>query len=659
MKFYAVLLGLATCLGLASPLRAQEHPLDPLTQPEIETAVAVLKREGKLDDKARLPTMVLDEPPKAQVLAFKPGDPVPRRAFVVILDRSQSKVYEAVVDVAVGKLVSYKQVPGVQPGILVDEFVFPQDLVRADPRWQAAMKKRGITNFSDVQIDVWAPGILSDAEMAEGRRICRCLSFYRGGATNPYARPIEGVIATVDMNNEKVLEVTDLGVVPVVDHPSDFDEKSNAPLREAPRPLSITQPQGESFTIKGNQISWQNWQFRVGMDPREGLVLHDLRYNDKGKLRPVAYRLSLAEMVVPYGDPAENWTWRNAFDLGEYGVGRLANSLVKGADLPPNAVTRDSVFVDDYGKAYVQPAAYGIYERDAGILWKHFDFDSGHDETRRARELVLGFVATVGNYDYAFWWILGQDGSISVEGELTGIMLAKGVKQATVTDPALEKTGRMVAPHVVAPNHQHFFGYRLDMDIDGTGNSVVELNNQSFSELGQRKNAFGVVPTVLATEKDARRDMNFASARKWNVINPTSVNACATPHGYLLVPKENAIPYMDANNPIRQRARFLDHHLWVTRYVPGELHPAGLYPNQGRGGDGLPRWSGTESIDNQDVVIWYNFGVTHNPRPEEWPVMPHHKTGFTILPNGFFDRNPAMDLPNSAPPPADRPPAGK
>lgn len=649
MKFSKALLVAAATLVLAGPVTAQQHPLDPLTQPEVETTVAVLKREGKLDDKARLPMLVLQEPPKAQVLAWKKGDPLPRQAFVVVMDRTNSKVYEAVVDVTGGgKLVAYTEKPGVQPGILVDEFVFPQDLVRNDPRWQAAMKKRGITDFAEVQIDVWAPGLLTEAEVASGRRLVRALSFYRGGATNPYARPIEGVIATVDVNAEKVVDVYDLGVAPVGERPNDLDEKSNAPLRQGLKPYIPSQPDGPSFTQDGNLIKWENWELRVGMDPREGLVLYDVRYNDRGKLRSIAYRMSLAEMVVPYGDPAENWVFRNAFDLGEYGVGRLANTLVKGAEVPTNAVLNDAVFVDDYGKSYVQPGAYAIYERDAGILWKHFDFDTGHDETRRARELVLGSVATIGNYDYAFWWIFGQDGTIQVQGELTGIVLAKGVNEKTTT-PEIERLGTMVAPNVVAPNHQHFFGFRLDLDVDGTANSVVELNNQAFPELGLRKNAFGVVPTVLETEADARRDLNFQTARKWTVINPNSKNAMADPHGYLLVPGESAVPYLDRDNPIRQRARFLDHHLWVTRYNEREMHPAGYYPNQARGGDGIPQWSGSESVRNQDVVLWYVFGVTHNPRPEEWPVMPHHKTGFVLMPRAFFDRNPAMDVPYTGP----------
>ncbi len=656
MKLLNALLVAVATVSLASPVRAQQFPLDPLSQPEIETTIAVLKREGKFDEKTRLPMLTLNEPAKASVLAWKPGDPVARSAFVVLMDRSHSKVYEAVVDVSgTGKLVSYTEMKGVQPGILVDEFVFPQDLVRADPRWQAAMKKRGITNFAQVQIDVWAPGLLTEAEVKDQRRLVRCLSFYRGNSTNPYARPIEGVIATVDTNAEKVLEVTDLGIAPVVDHPSDLDEKSNAPLRERPKPLNPEQPEGPSFTKDGNLVKWQNWQMRVGMDPREGLVLYNVSYNDKGKLRPVAYRMSLSEMVVPYGDPAVNWVFRNAFDLGEYGVGRLANSLVAGADVPANSKLYDAVFADDYGKSYVLPAAYAIYERDGGILWKHFDFDTGHDETRRARELVLGTVATIGNYDYAFWWIFGQDGSIQVQGELTGICLAKGVNEVTVT-PATEKTGTMVAPHIVAPNHQHFFGFRMDMDVDGTGNSVVELNDQAFPELGRNKNAFGWVPTVFQTEDQARRDLNFASARKWAVVNPTSKNQCAHPRGYLLLPDESAVPYLDKDSPIRQRARFLDHHLWVTKYFDNERYPAGVYPNQALGGDGMPQYSGNDPIDGQDVVMWYVFGITHNPRPEDWPVMPHYKAGFRLLPAGFFDQNPAMDVPYTGPPRAETPP---
>ena len=91
---------------------------------------------------------------------------------------------------------------------------------------------------------------------------------------------------------------------------------------------------------------------------------------------------------------------------------------------------------------------------------------------------------------------------------------------------------------------------------------------------------------------------------------------------------------------------FADYALWVTRYRPGELDAAGRYPNQASGGDGLPRFvAGDQSIVDTDVVVWHTFGITHIPRVEDWPVMPVHRAGFTLVPDAFFARNPALDVP--------------
>ena len=112
------------------------------------------------------------------------------------------------------------------------------------------------------------------------------------------------------------------------------------------------------------------------------------------------------------------------------------------------------------------------------------------------------------------------------------------------------------------------------------------------------------------------------------------------------MPGANSVPYVLEDSLARKRAGFMNHHVWVTRYKPGELYAGGDYPNQSEGGDGLPRYAaGNESIENTDVVLWYTLNVTHIPRPEEWPVMPTTRVGFKLLPAGFFEANPALDVP--------------
>ena len=290
------------------------------------------------------------------------------------------------------------------------------------------MRKRGIDNFDQVQVDNWAAGQV--APRFQGRRLLRAVSYFKGDSTNFYGRPIEGVVALVDMNAEKVVEFVDTGVRPLPPPSQELDEKSTG-VREAPKPLVISQPEGASFTITGQEIRWQKWRFRYTMHPREGLVLHTVGYEDDGRVRPILYRASLSEMAVPYGDPDRNWRWRSAFDVGEYGMGRLASSIEPNTDAPSNATLLDATFAGDDGKPYVLPRAVGIYERDGGMLWKHYEVYSETNESRRARELVIFFIATIGNYDYAVNWIFHQDGALEVDAALTGIMLPKGVSNAT------------------------------------------------------------------------------------------------------------------------------------------------------------------------------------------------------------------------------------
>ncbi|MFN8582254.1 MAG: primary-amine oxidase [Gemmatimonadaceae bacterium] len=506
--------------------------------------------------------------------------------------------------------------------------------------------RRGCTDLERLHVEPWAPGTLG-ITTAEGPRLVRALTFDKTGATsNVYSRPVEGVDVLVDMNQKRVIELLDRGAVPVTDQPGQLEASKVGSLRPALRPLHITQPNGTNVELRGHEVRWQKWRFRYALHPREGLVLYTVGYEDGGKVRPILYRASLSEMVVPYGDSAKGWAWRNAFDVGEYGIGRLASYLIPAKDAPENAVFFDADFVDDYGKAYTAPHVVTLYERDGGILWKHFDVNVNHTESRRARELVLGFVAGVGNYDYGINWIFRQDGSLELRADLTGILLVKGV--AATNAEMLHGSGEhLVAPQVAAPHHQHFFNFRLDFDVDGPRNSVVELNALPDDDPARNPagNAFRVNETLLGDERAAARDMDLARARKWLVVNPSAHNALGQQTGYLLVPGDNSVPYAQPTSRVRQRAGFIDHHLWVTRYKPGELNAGGAYPNQSRGGDGLPAWiADDESLVDADDVVWYTTGVTHIPRPEDWPVMPMVHTGFQLLPLGFFSRSPAMDV---------------
>jgi len=625
---------------------AQRHPLDALIAAEIDAAAGILSAAPQFPEGALFATIVLKEPAKRDVLAYSPGAPTARQAFAVILDRRRNRTFEAVVDLGTSRIVSWTPIAGVQPVVLEAEYDALVRVVKADTRWQNAMRKRGITDFDQVQIDYWAVGQV--APQYQTRRLLRAVAYLKGSATNFYGRPIEGVGVLVDMTAEKVVEFVDTGAVPLPPASQELDEKSTG-TRTAPQSLTIAQPGGPSFTISGQEIRWQKWRFRYTMHPREGLVLQMVGYEDAGKLRPILYRASISEMAVPYGDPDRNWRWRSAFDVGEYGMGRLASPIEQNTDAPPNATLLDVTFAGDNGKAYVLPRAVGIYERDGGMLWKHYESYSKTNESRRARQLVIFFIATIGNYDYAINWIFHQDGVLELDAALTGIMLPKGVRDSSANGHAAGSTsGHLVAPNVVAPHHQHFFNFRLDFDVDGPANSVTEMNTRAMPPGPGNPSLNGMImeETTLSTEAAAQRRMNMASARTWTVVNRSAQNALGHHTSYIVVPGVNSIPYIAPASQVRRRAAFINQHFWATRYREDEMYAAGAYPNQSLGGAGLPRWiANNESLANEDVVVWYTMGITHIPRPEEWPVMPVTHVGFKMIPGGFFSRNPALDVP--------------
>ena len=639
----------------AALVRAATHPLDPLDSEEVGRALAVLKKEGKVTATTMFPYLMLSEPPKAEVLAFKPGQVFRREAFAILYDREKGKTFEATVDVKKSKLVTWKEIPGVQPSVMLSEFDAVPPIVKADARFKDAMARRGITNLDDVAVDVWAYGN-PDTELAKHARLLRAIAYFKGKSKNFYARPIEGFTAIVNMDERKIEKIIDTEVLPIPPNSSDFDDKSLGATREKVKPLVITQPIGPSFVVHGNEVSWQNWHFRFTMHPREGLVLQLVSYDDHGKLRPVLYRGSLAEMMVPYGHNDPHWAYRNAFDEGEYGIGRYSGSLEVGTDVPTNSKLFDALFVNDFGKLYTVKNAVALYERDAGLLWKHFDMYTGTNVSRRGRDLVLTFITTISNYDYGLSWIFHQDGTLELEAQLTGIMLAKGSKITSMEGHSHDdmgdadmKYGHLVAPNVVAPHHQHFFNFRLDLDVDGAeNNSVVELNSDAVEPGAENPahNAFAMTETPLKTELGAQRDLSFKNQRKWKIINNDAHNSLGYKTGYILIPGENAAPYLNEDTFLRKRGAFVNHAVWVTQFRDDERYAAGPYPNQASVADGLPVWTAfNRSLEGKDLVLWYTFCVTHAPRPEEWPVMNTHRTGLKIVPAGFFDRNPAMDVP--------------
>jgi primary-amine oxidase len=633
-------------LNLTRP--AVSHPLEPLTPAEVAAAVAAVRRDRKLPASFRFVMVQLHEPGKDVVLGHQSGKPFPREASLILLDNAEGRGYEAVVDLRAGAVTTFTALPPqVQPPIMLDEFVECEEAVKRSPEFLAALKKRGVEDVSLVMVDPWSAGVYgNESDRERGMRLSRALCWVRSeSGDNGYARPVEGIIAVVDLNRMEVLRIEDHGVVPLPPEPGNWAREYLPPPRADLKALEIAQPDGPSFAIDGHEVRWQKWRFRIGFNPREGLVLHTVTYQDQGRERPVLYRASVAEMVVPYADPREQSYRKNAFDLGEYGIGMLANSLTLGCDCLGLIRYFDAHMSNSRGEVATIANAVCLHEEDAGVLWKHTDWRTNQVEVRRSRRLVVSFIATVANYEYGFYWSFHQDGSIRLEVKLTGIMNTTGL--APGEQP---RYGTEVAPRLNAPYHQHFFCARLDMSVDGATNTVHEVSTRAVEPGAENThgNAFFTDVTPLLRESQARRAASAPEARFWRIVNPQSRNALGRPVAYRLCPEGGTLPFAQPDAAVLKRAGFLTKSLWVTPYQPRERFPAGDYPNQSPGGDGLPRWTAADrDIDNTNVVLWHTFGVTHVPRLEDWPVMPVTPVGFTLQPDGFFDRNPALDLPPS------------
>ncbi|HEY6471598.1 MAG TPA: primary-amine oxidase [Acidimicrobiales bacterium] len=629
------------------------HPLAPLTGDEIIAGREIVGASGRAAvpaDALRFAYVGLCDPPKDLVRAFDRGEQVDvdRRVRIVLLEGPVADVTEVIVSVTRGEVDRWEVVRDVRPPLQFEESIHVLAALHDNAEWNAALERRGVVDRSLVQIDPWPAGTFALAH-EEGRRITRCLAFLRESADdNGYARPLEGLMAFVDMGRGEVLEVVDLGVVPLPPKSGSYYPEDNGPLRTDLKPLEITQPEGPSFEVDGNLVRWQKWSLRLGMDPLEGLVLYTVGYEDGGHVRPILYRASVSEMVVPYGSPDPLHAWKSAFDAGEWGLGRMANSLTLGCDCLGEIRYFDDVWADEKGKPRTRANAICMHEEDYGILWKHVDMVSGRTEVRRSRRLVVSSIATVGNYEYGFYWYFYLDGTLQLEVKLTGIMSTMAVADGDAGEHA-----KMVAPGLAAPYHQHMFNVRLDLEVDGPDNAVYEVDAASSGAPGTPENpwgnVFGTTATLLESELAARRDVDPSRSRTWRIANRSARNGVGEATAYKLLPASTPTLLAHPDSSVGRRAAFATHNLWVTPFDPEERRAAGDYPNQHRGGAGLPEWTAQDRpIVDTDVVLWHTFGVTHIPRPEDWPVMPVEYTGFTLVPFGFFDRNPALDVPPSA-----------
>lgn len=658
------------------------HPLRPLSADELAKARdLIVKAQGGDGNAFFFRSAGIEEPKRGDLASFLAAEHegrvpefVPPRQVKLLYDvikEGKAQLTETVVDVDAGVISNTKAFPSrCQTSYTAQEFGMFQEACISSEMFKEAIEEFTLPENFVITIDPWpygGPDVDEDVpRYMQGLVYARDTS-KKNIDSNHYAYPMP-IIPVMDVATKKLIRVDRLatggrddGLFPApVDKskPKKLFERSSSaeyvpelleiPFRTDLKPINVTQPEGASFKVHGdNLVEWQKWRFRVGFTLREGAVLHDVTYDN----RPIIYRLSFSEMTVPYGDPRPPFQRKQAFDFGDGGIGRAANNLKLGCDCLGAIHYFDQVMATSEGKPDVAKNVICLHEQDNGIGWKHTNFRTGRAVVTRLRELVVQFVATLANYEYVFAYKLDTAGGITVETRATGI-----VSVVPIDEGKTSGYGNVVHPGVLAQNHQHIFAVRIDPSIDSYGatDTAVVLEESHPIPTNPETNPYGNGYEVRrrrverAGFEDAEPKLNrvvrIENARKKNAVSGKNV-------GYKLVPNATQLLLADDASVQAARAPFAKHHLWFTGYRDNEFWAAGEFTNQApreEGGvkamvergdwfvDGLEAdvvhgTNGTngEVHDDDDEkkgqlstpIVWNVFGLTHNPRVEDWPVM--------------------------------------
>ncbi|KAL9620082.1 MAG: hypothetical protein Q9160_005372 [Pyrenula sp. 1 TL-2023] len=637
------------------------YPFDPLSAAEIEEAVSLVRAEhGAFYYNA----VNLWEPKKAEMLQWLRNpdqSPQPHRVADIVAIGKKGGVFDGLVDLDEKKIIQWESTEGVQPLITMEDLQVVEHICRKDPGVIEQCGIVGITpeDMHKVYCDPWTIGY--DERFGNKVRLQQALMYYRPHVDDSqYTFPLD-FCPIFDADQQKIVHIDVPKERRMVNQASPINYHVAAIEKEGGyrtdlKPINITQPEGVSFQVKGRIIEWQNWSVHVGFNYREGIVLNNITYFDKteGKVRPIFYRLSLAEMVVPYGNPEHPHQRKHAFDLGEYGGGYMTNSLALGCDCKGAIHYMDANFVNRVGAAQTIKNAICIHEEDAGILFKHTDFRDDSVIVTRARKLIISHIFTAANYEYCVYWIFHQDGTVQLEIKLTGILNTYSMNPEEDT----HGWGTQVYPGVNAHNHQHLFCLRIDPNIDGPSNTVFQVDatrgpGEVDSAENKYGNAFFAQRKKYSTPTEAMADYEGKSSRTWDMCNEGKLNPYSKkPVAYKLVSREVPTLLPREGGLVWKRAGFARHAVHVTKYEDAQLHPAGRHVPQTSGSpsQGLPEWidaNPSTNIADTDIVLWHTFGLTHFPSPEDYPVMPAEPMTLLLRPRNFFTRNPALDVPPS------------
>ncbi|KAF9879668.1 hypothetical protein CkaCkLH20_02479 [Colletotrichum karsti] len=643
----------------------QPHPFDPLRPEEILLTTKILKA-ALPGIPLRFKALDIQEPRKADVIPFieaeRTGAPFPRypdRVVSVLFHRLDTRAFlKALVHVGNKSILSLKELPAdLQGPADLDELIEIEEVCLKHPEVLKEVEKLKLPKGVTVCNDPWG---YSTDDVKETRRLFQCYMYIvplDHPQTNHYSLPCP-FSPVFDALTKELVRIDQLALGP--DHKTHETAQPwkpvkaveyahdllDTPVRNDLKPYIVQQPEGPSFSINsGQQVDWQKWKFRVGFNTRDGLVLYNVTYDN----RNVFYRLSMSEMTVPYGDPRKPYHRKQAFDVGDVGLGVTCNQLSLGCDCLGHIKYFNGYRSDSKGNPVELKNVICLHEQDAGILHKHTNYRNNQATVVRNRQLVVQMICTVSNYEYVFAWIFDQAGGIEFEVRATGILSTTPIENANgETVPWATNVG----PGVAAPYHQHIFSLRIDPAIDGFNNTVVYEDSVPIPlDTGvEDPYSVGYVSQTTVLERAGHAEVDVDKARVFKIRNDSIINKVSNrPVAYKIqtLPSQRMLAGPQSFNA--RRAQFAEHPVWVTRYRDDELYAAGEFTWQSQESQGVEKWAAREdNVKDSDLVFWHTFSLTHNPRPEDFPVMPIEKISVHMKPSGFFEKNPALDVPPSS-----------
>lgn len=640
----------------ASPALADIHPLDGLSADEITNIKQILLKQGTVTDKTLFPLIELQEPDKQKVHAWHKGEKIDRKAIVHF--RGEDGYQQTLVNLTKGNHRKPSALPG-QPMILLEEFLTAMNIALSDSEFQKKLKLRNLTPDDVFCLPLTAGNFFTD--MDKGRRLMKVPCYQNPTGSNFYAKPVEGLVGVVDLSSNKLVKIIDEGVVPAPEDAWGYRENEitkRLPLRPKTNPAIISQSGKPNYKIDGAEVTWDIWKFRYRIDKRPGIVLSEIMANDQGKWRSILYQAHLSEVFVPYMDPAEGWYWRTYMDSGEYGFGLFLSPLRAGVDCPATATFLPATIHDDLGNPLTIPDAICIFERNIGDpAWRHFEvFEQSEEkfvpaEGRPETELVIRTASEVGNYDYLVDYRFKQDGQIYIKVGASGLDAVKGVASTNLSDPTIKEDtqyGRLIAPNLVAPYHDHYFNFKLDFDIDSPENTfmVSDIVAKPTPENSPRRSIWGLDSRPVKSEMEGRFKLSSMKPKMFHLMNMNKKGNLGYNPGYMIHHGSVAYgPFDFANDPPFKRNRYIEYSIWNTLYDPKQRYAGGDFAFASDGSDTLAEWVKEDrNLMNKDIVTWFTAGFHHIPRMEDWPVMSTEWKTIHMIPMNFFPHNPALTI---------------